>query len=200
MVIGTPRVAGGPGLPQHVLTVPRLVKDLQREVRVHVVTDHAGTSGAPPPGVAPTVGPSPRLVSPWYTPRLSSNPGVQPLRPSMTMGPLPQSRSTPELWPPVLGDLGTVVSNGHNNGHFSTWGGEALRGRKGTEEKLRQWLATIPTHGPQNPQPAREWDDAQINDIAQFAQDSDSAHLPAEEIYRKYVVHQVERAEVDSER
>eukprot|EP00747_Dinoflagellata_sp_TGD_P188126 gnl/TRDRNA2_/TRDRNA2_46640_c0_seq1.p1 gnl/TRDRNA2_/TRDRNA2_46640_c0~~gnl/TRDRNA2_/TRDRNA2_46640_c0_seq1.p1 ORF type:complete len:536 (+),score=39.08 gnl/TRDRNA2_/TRDRNA2_46640_c0_seq1:76-1683(+) len=56
------------------------------------------------------------------------------------------------------------------------------------EGKIRQWLNTIPT-------PDREWDDSQISKIANFGHDSLMHNLPAEEIYKHYVIHQVEMAE-----
>eukprot|EP00927_Polykrikos_kofoidii_P067691 TRINITY_DN63140_c0_g1_i1.p1 TRINITY_DN63140_c0_g1~~TRINITY_DN63140_c0_g1_i1.p1 ORF type:complete len:351 (-),score=39.52 TRINITY_DN63140_c0_g1_i1:115-1083(-) len=73
-----------------------------------------------------------------------------------------------------------------------------LAGRRAhTEEKLKQWLATIPTSEPQSSEPNRQWDNAQIRKIASFAQDAKIDHLQAEDIYRRYVVNQVEMAEGD---
>lgn len=61
------------------------------------------------------------------------------------------------------------------------------------EEKLRRWLATIPMSDGN-----RQWDDAQILDIVSFAREAGLHHLPAEEIYRLYVEHQVELADEGS--
>lgn len=65
---------------------------------------------------------------------------------------------------------------------------ERVGGILSVEEKLLCWLATIPD-------PGRQWDDGQISKIAMFAQDSNVNHFPAEEIYRRYVVFQVEEAD-----
>jgi len=56
--------------------------------------------------------------------------------------------------------------------------------------KIRNWLDTIPIGNGAD----RGWDDAQIREIADFAQDSHLEHLSAEEIYKRYVEHQVEQA------
>jgi len=65
------------------------------------------------------------------------------------------------------------------------------------EEKLRQWLSTIPMQGgqPHNSAQDRDWDEMQISEIVVFAQESHMAHLPAEEIYRRFVEHQVDLAD-----
>jgi len=60
-----------------------------------------------------------------------------------------------------------------------------------TEDKLRRWLATIPM----SDGPDREWDDTQIFDLVQFAQEAQCEDRPAEEIYRLYVERQVELAD-----
>jgi len=68
-----------------------------------------------------------------------------------------------------------------------------------TDAKVRGWLAQIrdasadPAVGAA-PEP-REWDDGQISKLVQFAQECHIEHLPAEEIYRRYVLHTVEVAE-----
>lgn len=59
------------------------------------------------------------------------------------------------------------------------------------EGKIRQWLRTIPIGNGAD----RGWDDAQIAEIAEFAQDQHLEHLGAEDIYKRFVEHQVERAE-----
>jgi len=59
------------------------------------------------------------------------------------------------------------------------------------EGKIRTWLKTIPIGNGAD----RGWDDAQIIAIAEFAQDKHLEHLTAEEIYKRYVEHQVEAAE-----
>jgi len=60
----------------------------------------------------------------------------------------------------------------------------------GVEGKLHQWLATIPIGNGAE----RGWDNAQVAEIALFAEDQHIEHLPAEEIYKRYVEYQVERA------
>merc|ERR1719498_1727097 len=66
--------------------------------------------------------------------------------------------------------------------------GRALQ--DGVDSKIRRWLSTIPIGNGAD----RGWDDAQIAGIAAFAQDRHLEHLPAEDIYKKYVEHQVESA------
>lgn len=61
-----------------------------------------------------------------------------------------------------------------------------------TEGKVRSWLATIPM-SPDGLE--REWDDVQISNLVRFAQDWRLEDMPAEEIYKRYVMHQVELAE-----
>jgi len=58
------------------------------------------------------------------------------------------------------------------------------------DAKIRRWLKTIPIGNGAD----RGWDDAQIAEIASFAQDHHLEHLAAEDIYKKYVEHQVESA------
>jgi len=69
---------------------------------------------------------------------------------------------------------------------------ERYQGRCLTEDKLRGWLATIPTSGSG---PQRDWDDSQIMNLVTFAQDAQLENLSAEDIYRQYVISQVELAE-----
>jgi len=59
------------------------------------------------------------------------------------------------------------------------------------EGKIREWLKTIPIGNGAD----RGWDDGQILQIAEFAQDQHLEHLAAEDIYKRYVEHQVESAE-----
>lgn len=61
------------------------------------------------------------------------------------------------------------------------------------EIKVRNWLATIPM-SPDGLE--REWDDVQISNLVRFAEDWGLEHMPAEEIYKRYVMHQVELAEL----
>lgn len=61
------------------------------------------------------------------------------------------------------------------------------------EGKIREWLKTIPIGDGDE----RGWDDTQILEIAEFAQEHHLEHLAAEEIYKRYVEHQVERADAD---
>lgn len=65
-----------------------------------------------------------------------------------------------------------------------------------TEGKVRGWLATISLSDSDGPD--RGWDDQQIFSIVQFAQDARLQHLSAEEIYRRYVLHQVEMADLET--
>lgn len=62
------------------------------------------------------------------------------------------------------------------------------------EGKLREWLKTIPIGNGAE----RGWDDSQILEIAEFAQDQHLEHLTAEEIYKRYVEYQVEKAEAEA--
>lgn len=61
----------------------------------------------------------------------------------------------------------------------------------GAEGKIRRWLKTIPIGNGEE----RGWDDAQIKAIAIFAQEYQLEHLAAEEIYKRFVEHQVASAE-----
>lgn len=65
----------------------------------------------------------------------------------------------------------------------------------GAEAKIRAWLQTIPIGNSAD----RGWDDSQIAQIAEFAQDHHLEGLQAEEIYKRYVEHQVERAQREEE-
>jgi len=60
----------------------------------------------------------------------------------------------------------------------------------GVEGKINRWLGTIAIGSGAE----RGWDQAQVAEIALFAQDQHLDQLPAEEIYRRYVEYQVERA------
>jgi len=64
----------------------------------------------------------------------------------------------------------------------------------GVDSKIRRWLNTIPIGNGAN----RGWDDTQIREIGDFAKDKRLEHLGAEDIYRKYVEHQVETAGIAS--
>eukprot|EP00439_Symbiodinium_sp_Y106_P066796 s2133_g10.t4 len=60
------------------------------------------------------------------------------------------------------------------------------------EGKIRQWLDTIPIGNGAE----RGWDDAQIREIAEFAASQQNLqHLSAEQLYQRYVEHQVAQAE-----
>jgi len=61
----------------------------------------------------------------------------------------------------------------------------------GAESKIREWLKTIPIGNGAD----RGWDDSQIREIAAFAQDKQLEDASAEEIYKRFVEHQVEMAE-----
>jgi len=62
------------------------------------------------------------------------------------------------------------------------------------ERKIRRWLQTIPIGNGEE----RGWDGAQIQEIANFAEEHHLEHLAAEEIYKRFVEHQVASAEEDS--
>jgi len=64
------------------------------------------------------------------------------------------------------------------------------------EGKIRDWLKSIPIGNGAE----RGWDDSQILEIAEFAQDNHLEHLKAEDIYKRYVEFQVERAEEEADR
>lgn len=66
--------------------------------------------------------------------------------------------------------------------------------QESVEEKIRQWLQQIPIGNGAE----RGWDDSQIAEIADFAQDQHLEHLDVEEIYKRYVEHQVELASMDA--
>eukprot|EP00927_Polykrikos_kofoidii_P039816 TRINITY_DN34124_c0_g1_i1.p1 TRINITY_DN34124_c0_g1~~TRINITY_DN34124_c0_g1_i1.p1 ORF type:complete len:629 (-),score=81.86 TRINITY_DN34124_c0_g1_i1:53-1813(-) len=59
------------------------------------------------------------------------------------------------------------------------------------ESKIWQWLRTIPIGNGAD----RGWDEKVIADIVHFAHDEDMANASAEEIYRRYVEDQVEKAD-----
>lgn len=59
---------------------------------------------------------------------------------------------------------------------------------EGVDSKTRRWLDTIPIGDD------RSWDDAQIAGLVDFAVDRHLEHLPAEDIYKRYVEYQVESA------
>jgi len=56
--------------------------------------------------------------------------------------------------------------------------------------KIRNWLSTIPIGNGAD----RGWDDKQVESIAAFASEKSLGHLPAEDIYRQYVEHHLEKA------
>lgn len=60
---------------------------------------------------------------------------------------------------------------------------------------MRTWLSTIPRSPQSANKEAREWDDEQIASIAHFARDASIEDLEVDEIYRRYVEHQVEMAD-----
>eukprot|EP00434_Breviolum_minutum_P034343 symbB.v1.2.030392.t1/scaffold3419.1/size57203/2 len=59
------------------------------------------------------------------------------------------------------------------------------------EMKLRRWLDTIPIGNGAE----RGWDDTQIRDMASFANKNQLSHLPPEQLYQRYVEHQVAEAD-----
>jgi len=86
---------------------------------------------------------------------------------------IPQSPSPPRLWmpslPPSLNDAPASSAEG----------------------TIREWLKNIPIGNGAD----RGWDDSQIREIATFAQEKQLEHASAEEIYKRYVEYQVEKAE-----
>ncbi|CAK0881207.1 unnamed protein product, partial [Prorocentrum cordatum] len=94
------------------------------------------------------------------------------------------------LWSPspgqlLQGELGPVPAP------FATPpppGGARPSGPESVEGKIREWLETIPIGGGAD----RGWDDEQISEIAQFARGEGLSDLPAEDLYKRYVEHQVE--------
>jgi len=110
--------------------------------------------------------PRPQSVPP-VTVRTANS--FQPIGPPVLPG-----TSTPGLPPPpglLIPSLGKIIQNT-------------------VDAKIRQWLRTIPIGNGSD----RGWDDAQISEIVAFAQDHHVEQLPAEDIYKKYVEHQVETA------
>jgi len=65
----------------------------------------------------------------------------------------------------------------------------------GVERTLRRWLDTIPIGNGAD----RGWDNAQVAEIARFAEEEQLQHCSAEEIYRRYVEHQVGASSSDEE-
>mmetsp|Transcript_32507 Transcript_32507/g.74276 ORF Transcript_32507/g.74276 Transcript_32507/m.74276 type:complete len:399 (+) Transcript_32507:103-1299(+) len=98
--------------------------------------------------------------------------------------------AVPMMWtpPPVLMQGGAAPIHGYMSPPLPS------RPVLPSEVKLREWLATIPSSNYDN----RHWDDAQITNMARFAEEQAAGDLPAEEIYRRYVQHQVELADNSS--
>ncbi|CAK9113640.1 Ankyrin-2 [Durusdinium trenchii] len=67
----------------------------------------------------------------------------------------------------------------------------SLMSLQDAESKIRKWLETIPIGNGSE----RGWDDAQIREIATFAEQRQLGHLAPEELYQRYVEHQVAEAE-----
>lgn len=110
--------------------------------------------------------PRPQSVPPVHVRTTNS---FQPIGPPVIPG-----TSTPGLPPPpglMIPSLGQIIQNT-------------------VDTKIRRWLRTIPIGNGSD----RGWDDAQISEIAAFAQDHQIEQLNAEDIYKKYVEHQVETA------
>mmetsp|Transcript_6643 Transcript_6643/g.9128 ORF Transcript_6643/g.9128 Transcript_6643/m.9128 type:complete len:182 (-) Transcript_6643:15-560(-) len=117
-------------------------------------------------GVPNAVSHTPMPVAPMHM-----QPQVQRLS-SVPILPLAQTiTESPAVWPPP---------------RASSFNSESM----GVEGKINRWLGTIAIGSGAE----RGWDQAQVAEIALFAQDQHLDQLPAEEIYRRYVEYQVERA------
>lgn len=149
---------------------------------------------------------TPELLPPPWSPQVSDllmlRPGASPPVQSVggTHSPRPQGSPVWKTLPPPVPVRMTsgaqVVSDVPlSDGPRVDWNGFEERWYRGDfiEGKLRSWLATIPITGATD----RAWDDTQIINLVQFAQDNRVEHLPAEEIYRQYVMQQVEMADMD---
>lgn len=93
-----------------------------------------------------------------------------------------------QLGPPILGTGASTPGMPPPPGLWMPSLGQLLQDNVDT--KIRRWLRTIPIGNGAD----RGWDDAQIAEIARFAQDQHLEHLAAEDIYKRYVEHQVESA------
>lgn len=153
----------------------------------------AATCHSPPPLLQQR---PPLVAPPWFSPRAT----LQAIGSHGSKSPLARraaSASSPNLLPlrpqnSVAADLdGRADTDAHPPCPARPPRGESKARRPDVEEKLHQWLATVPSAD----RGYRAWDEEQILDIARFAQESSAAHLSAEEIYRRYVVHQVEVAD-----
>jgi len=100
-----------------------------------------------------------------------------------TPGPLSPPLPFNFLVSPISKDVG--AGRQHQSASFTT---------PGAEGKIRRWLKTIPIGNGEE----RGWDDAQIQAIAIFAKEHHLEHLAAEEMYKRFVEHQVASAEEES--
>lgn len=173
----TPRAGGGTGTP----------RVGSRAVRTSVGGygrgyDSLGGRAEVEPQRQAMLGPNGEPLRSFSAPRPQSVPPLSVLTaaPLQQMGPpiIGAGVSTPGMPPPPglwLPSLGKLLQDS-------------------VDSKIRRWLSTIPIGNGAN----RGWDDSQITEIAGFAQDKHLEHLAAEDIYKKYVEHQVESATAGS--
>eukprot|EP00747_Dinoflagellata_sp_TGD_P045802 gnl/TRDRNA2_/TRDRNA2_144059_c0_seq1.p1 gnl/TRDRNA2_/TRDRNA2_144059_c0~~gnl/TRDRNA2_/TRDRNA2_144059_c0_seq1.p1 ORF type:complete len:501 (+),score=24.52 gnl/TRDRNA2_/TRDRNA2_144059_c0_seq1:101-1603(+) len=144
------------------------------------------------------------VINTWLSPRPVSNPGTatpfpggpQDVIPIPTMPSFSRQNSTQDLAVPLVSPPGALhevpYSRSSSVGPVRP-GAESHHATATTQGKLRAWLGAIPTPAV----PDRQWDDNQICKIASFARERGLDHLRAEEIYERYVIHQLDLAETD---
>lgn len=167
----TPRAIGGACTPRasgSMTAAPMLVHPPEAPVRA--ISAPLQVSPPAPPGVM-TVRPPPALTQP-----MPLNVGVfaDGLSGLVSQVPTPMP---PVPFPPA--------------GPWMPPSGQVRR--NSVNQKIREWLKTIPIGNGAE----RGWDDAQIAQIAEFAQEQHLEHLEVEDIYRRYVDHQVDLATKD---
>jgi len=130
------------------------------------------------------------ILPPWQLPGAQRLQGKPPPLPSSAH---PSSRQQAPVRMLSAGTQALVDAQNLSAGPQVDWDGVEERWLRGdlTEGKVRAWLATIPMSDGND----RDWDDAQVLNLVQFAQEYGVGHLPAEEIYRLYVMRQVELAD-----
>lgn len=98
-----------------------------------------------------------------------SGPQSSPVGPGRLQGPVASAVPQTGLWVSPMSQSGSLA-----------------------EAKIRQWLMTIDIGNGAE----RGWDDAQILEIAAFAQERGLDQASAEEMYKRWVEWQVERADL----
>lgn len=167
----TPRVPmGPPGMMFQI--VPPEVPAPSRAFSAPRAFAH-GHAAAPPPIAVATVGFS--ADAPPGVGGLGVQVSLQPFSSAFTSG---THVATPGVPPPV--------------GLFEPPFGQPLQDN--VEGKIRQWLRTIAIGNGAE----RGWDDSQIAEIAEFAEGKHLENLEAEDIYKRFVEYQVERAEEEA--